>query len=140
MVNKKLLFSLKPRSESLFVFGKNLLAKVINTTPTARNTNPYIENSKKENLSTPSFEAVALTSKLVEVPIKVQLPPKIPANEIGIKSLEDEKLYFSDNCEIIFINMTTTAVVLINEEIPAETNINTGTKNMSGKILSFFID
>ena len=40
----------------------------------------------------PDSLAMELTIKLVEVPISVQLPPSIPANEIGINSLEAEKL------------------------------------------------
>ncbi|GEQ87186.1 hypothetical protein ULMS_26940 [Patiriisocius marinistellae] len=105
----------------------------------ARNMSPYIENSKNPNPSTPLSFATAFTRILVDVPIKVQLPPKIPANEIGIKSLELEKLYFSDSCATIFKKIITTAVVLINADIDADTTINTGVIKINGSNFNFLI-
>ncbi|GGW61562.1 hypothetical protein GCM10008085_11410 [Winogradskyella epiphytica] len=75
---------------------------------------------------------------MVDVPINVQLPPKIPANEIGINKREEEKLYFSDNWVTILMNMITTAVVLIKAEILAEINMKAGVINISGNVFSFF--
>ena len=48
---------------------------------------PNNENSKNPSFSPVYLAAILLTNKLVEVPIKVQLPPKILAKEIGNKSL-----------------------------------------------------
>ena len=97
-------------------------------------------NSKNENDSTPNLVATELTKIFVEVPISVQLPPKIPAKEMGISNFGAEKLYFSESWAIIFMKITTTAVVLIKEEIDAEIIINTGTISTSGKTFSFLMD
>jgi hypothetical protein len=96
-----------------------------------------VENSKKPNFSAPRFFETELTIKFVEVPIKVQEPPKIPAKEMGNRSFDCEILYFSESWLIIFIKTITTAVVLIKAEIPAVTTIKMGAIMKSGKDFTF---
>lgn len=64
----------------------------------------------------------------------------MPAKEIGINNFGAEKLYFSESWAIIFINITTTAVVLIKEEIDAATTMNAGTISTNGRIFKRLID
>ena len=68
----------------------------------------------------------------------MQLPPKIPAKEIGMSSFPDGILKRSDSWNTILIKIITTAVVLINAEIPAVTTINIGAIKINGSMLSFF--
>lgn len=124
----------------LLDFGSHRLAKVMKTMPTANKITPYTVNSKNENCSAPNFWATEFTNRFVEVPIKVQLPPKIPAKEMGINNFGAEKLYFSESCAIILIKMTTTAVVLINDEMDAEISMKAGTINTIGRIFNFLMD
>jgi len=59
---------------------------------------------------------------------------------MGINNFGAEKLYFSESWAIIFIKITTTAVVLINDEMDADINIKTGTIKTMGKIFNFLMD
>ena len=97
-------------------------------------------NSKNENGSSPSLIATEFTKRFVEVPIRVQLPPKMPANEMGINNFGAEKLYFSESWAIILMKITTTAVVLIKDEMDAEISMNTGTIKIIGNTFNLFID
>lgn len=82
--------------------------------------------------------ATEFTIRLVEVPIKVQLPPRIPAKEMGISNLDSERLKRLESSDIILINTITTAVVLINAEIVPVINIKLGNKRKRGRICIFF--
>jgi len=98
---------------------------------------PYHVNSKKLKRSMPRSTATALTIRLVEVPISVQLPPIIPAKEMGKSNFEPGISYLADNSVIILIKTITTAVVLIKAEILPAINIKTGTIIKMGSILKF---
>ncbi len=100
--------------------------------PTSRNINPKNENSKKLNFSAPKSRATEFTIRLVEVPINVQLPPKIPAKEMGRSNFDCGTLNRLANSEIILMKTITTAVVFIKAEIPPVINIKTGNKRKSG--------
>src|SRR5680860_153160 len=101
----------------------------------ARKISPNSENSKKPNFSAPRFFATELTIRLVDVPISVQEPPRIPAKEIGSNNLDCGILNFSDRRLIILIKTMTTAVVLINADMPAVTTIKIGAIKKSGNDL-----
>ena len=106
--------------------------------PTSRNINPKNENSKKLNFSAPKSRATEFTIRLVEVPINVQLPPKIPAKEMGRSNFDCGTLNRLANSEIILMKTITTAVVFIKAEIPPVINIKTGNKRKSGSTWRFF--
>ncbi len=110
---------------------------VTTTIPISRKTLPKSVNSKKLKRSAPRFCETELTIKLVDVPMRVQLPPMIPAKEIGSSSFDFEILKRLDSSSMILIKTITTAVVLINAEIPAVININIGSRMSNGSTWRF---
>lgn len=100
---------------------------------------PYQLNSKNPKRSTPLLTATAFTIRLVEVPISVQLPPIIPANETGNSNFELGMSYFSASSSIIFTKTKTTAVVFIKAEILPAINIKTGIIISRGRPFNFLI-
>ena len=83
------------------------------------------------------FLTTELTIRIVDVPIKVQLPPKIPAKDTGKSNFPLGILYFLDKSVIILMNTITTAVVLINPDTAPVMNINKGIINRRGSIFNF---
>jgi len=79
-----------------------------------------------------------LTIRFVDVPIKVQLPPRMLANEMGNNSLLLEISYLSDSSVTILMNTITTAVELIKAEMDPVINIKTGTIKKTGHPRNFF--
>lgn len=76
--------------------------------------------------STPLFTAIEFTKIFVDVPSNVQLPPRIPAKDIGIKSFDEESFSLFLRLVIILIKTMTTAVVLIKADIAPEVSIKAG--------------
>lgn len=87
-----------------------------------KNITPAKENSKNENPPIPLLLEIPETIKLVLVPIKVQLPPKIPAKEMGNNTLDLFILPNLSNSFTNFIKIITTAVVAIKEEKSKKAN------------------
>jgi len=59
---------------------------------------------------------IEFTSRFVDVPISVLTPPRIPANESGIKSFEGLMFSFDAISIMMGINTMITAVLFINED------------------------
>ena len=62
--------------------------------------NACVVSSKNDNFSTPRLFATEFTIKLDEVPINVQAPPRIPANEIGNNNLDFRENYYQYSVDL----------------------------------------
>src|SRR6056297_3645825 len=67
--------------------------------------------------SYPNCSRSPLTTRFVDVPISVQIPPKILAKEIGIKNLLTCISCFRDHLMNIEENAATTGILLTKEDI-----------------------
>ena len=74
-------------------------------------------NSKKPKGSNPAFSLMGLTSRLVEVPMREQDPPRMLAKESGMSNLERLAGILSESFSRTLKKMMTTAVVLMNAEV-----------------------
>ena len=80
---------------------------------------PTLPNSNIEKPSYPASSIIPCTSKLVEVPIKVHIPPNIVAKDNGIKNLVAGNFTTSAQRLITGAKMTTTGVLFKKAEIKA---------------------
>jgi len=97
--------------------GNSLGAKISKyTKPVATSTTANGVISKRVNGSNPFSRATPSTRRLVEVPIKVQIPPNIETYESGISNLEEEVPSSLATCITIGIIITTTGVLFMNAE------------------------
>ena len=80
---------------------------------------PTLPNSNIVNPSCPDSSIIPCTTKLVDVPIKVQIPPNIVTYERGIKNLIAGKWTVRAHRLMIGAKITTTGVLFKKAEIKA---------------------
>ena len=80
---------------------------------------PIGAKSNMRNEIRPSSAAVELTSKFVEVPIKVQHPPRMEAKESGMSSLDGLMFRLAARPVTMGRKSKTTGVLLTNAEVNA---------------------
>ena len=68
---------------------------------------------------------------LVEVPMSVQVPPRMEAKESGISSLEGDRPRAAASEIMMGMNTTTTGVLLMNAEISATLGNTTSSRDQS---------
>ena len=82
-------------------------------------------NSKMVKPACPAWRAIESTSRLVEVPIKVQTPPNCAAYDSGMRNFDGGRLLATAAAMISGRNTATAAVLLMNAETAAVSTIIT---------------
>ena len=115
------LSSNEPVRSSFFLRSgiKRIPIRTMYNVPIAKKTNPNFVNSNIWNGSRPLLLAMELASMFVEVPINVVVPPKIAANDNGIKSLDPLILISSPTFSITGKKTATIGVLFTNADAKA---------------------
>ena len=80
---------------------------------------PTLPISKIENPSYPASSIIPWTTRLVDVPIRVHMPPRMAAYDMGMRNFFTGSPAFAAHSLTIGMKITTIGVLFRNADIPA---------------------